>query len=98
MSKTSAPTYIVLLLSLCFAVEALAQAPQVADTPPRYFNGLTIESPLTLDEQQWKKLEAIPTTVVSGIINSCFIIPSCGRDWKHELAAIAETILISSVP
>jgi len=68
MSKTSATAYIILLLSLCFAVDTLAQGPQVADALPRYFNGLTLEGPLTLDEQQWRKIEAIPTAVVIRIV------------------------------
>ena len=68
MSKTLITAHIILLLSHCFANETLAQEPQATATPPLYFNGLTIESPLALDEQQWKKIEAIPTPVVIRIV------------------------------
>jgi hypothetical protein len=68
MSKTPVTAYVTLLLLLCFAVETVAHGAQVADSPPRYFNGLTLESPLALNEQQWGKIEAFTTAVVIRIV------------------------------
>jgi hypothetical protein len=68
MSKTLSSACTVLLLSLCFAVQAFAQRTQVANALPRYFNGITLESPLDLNDQQREKIKALTTPVVIRVV------------------------------
>jgi|ERR1051325_5153120 hypothetical protein len=68
MLKILNTIFIVLLLSIGFAVQALGQRSQVTETLPSYFNGLTLESPLSLSEEVWERIRTIPTVTTVRVV------------------------------